>query len=251
LMIGALIMAVTGNGAAQELKGGTVTYQQTTRYDFQFIFGEFDDPKANEWVASLPRQNQSVKFLHFTRERALFQQDPDEQEISSKLLQMALQKADYFKPPETLLLQVYSDFTKNEIIRQVEFMTRYFLISGLIEQKAWKLTGKMVKIQDYTCMGAEMRQEEKTITAYFTSEIPVSTGPAGYSGLPGLILAVEINGDTDFLATSVDLTPPEASVLTKPDKGREVNQEEFDKILEEKVKEWKETRRDFKGVKKK
>jgi GLPGLI family protein len=246
-MLFVLILAGTSSAAAQDIKGGTVIYQQTTRYDFQSVFGKFDNPEADEWVASLPRKNQSVKFLHFTQEKALFLQDPDEQEISNRILQEALQKADYFRPPQTLLLQVYSDFTTNEAVRQVEFMTRYFLISGPVKKWTWKLTQKMIKVQGYTCMAAELRQDQDIITAYFTPEIPVSTGPAEFSGLPGLILALEINGETAFLATSVDLTPPDAGVLAPPDKGRKMTQEEFNRVLEEKVKEWEKTRFEGKG----
>jgi GLPGLI family protein len=246
-MIVGLIIAVTGHGSAQEVEGGTITYQQTTRYDFLSIFGTFNDPYADEWVASLPRQNQSIKYLHFTQEKALFQQDPKQKEISSKKLQQALQKADYFRPPQTLLLQVYSDFTKNESIHQVEFMTRYFLISEPMEKKAWKLTNKMIKILDYVCMAAELKQGDDLITAFFTSQIPVPIGPADYYGLPGLILAVEINGETAFVATSIDLIPPEEDVLIEPVKGKKVTDEEFNCIVEKKMKEWKVTQFEGKG----
>jgi GLPGLI family protein len=241
-MIIILLTTVTGNALSQDFKGGTVTYQQTTRYDFLSIFGTFNEPYADDWVASLPNENQSVKILHFTMEKALFQQDPGQIEIASPKLQQGLQKADYFRPPETLLLQVYSDFNQNEAVRQIEFMTRYFLISGPMEKRAWKLTNNMVKILDYACMGAEMKWGDDIITAYFTSEIPVSTGPAEYSGLPGLITAVEINGETVFMAISVDLTPPKDDALSEPDTGKKVTQAEFDEIIAEKVKEWEETR---------
>lgn len=242
-VIALMLITAAGNLAAQDFKGGTVTYQQTTRYDFESIFGKFENPEYNHWVASLPRQNQSVKLLHFTQEKALFRQDPSGIENSNKPLQQGLQKASYFQPPKTLLLQVYSDFTQNEAIRQVEFMTRYFLIPGPIEKKAWKLTSKRLKIQDYVCTAAEMTQGEDQITAWFTSEIPVSVGPADYSGLPGLIMALEINGETAFLATSIDLTPPEEGVMFKPENGRKVTQEEFDNIMEEKTQEWRDTRK--------
>lgn len=90
-------------------------------------------------------------------------------------------------------------------------------------------------------MAAQLKRDDQTITAWFTSEIPFSTGPDEFFGLPGLILAVEINGETAFLATSIDLTPPEEGVLSKPDKGKKVTQEEFNKIIEDKIKEFKET----------
>ena len=87
-----------------------------------------------------------------------------------------------------------------------------------------------------------MERGDDIVTAYFTSEIPVSIGPADFSGLPGLIMAVEINGETVFMATSVDLTPPKDDALSEPDSGKKVTQAEFDEIVAEKEKEWKETR---------
>jgi len=146
------------------------------------------------------------------------------------------------RPPRPKLQKVYYDLGKNEKIEQVEFMTRNFLISGPIKRKAWKLTNKKTKILDHTCMGAELKKGEDTILAYFTSEIPVSLGPDEFTGLSGLILAIEKNGETVFLATSIDLRPPANESLSEPKDGRKVTQEEFDDILKDKVKEYEETK---------
>ena len=120
-------------------------------------------------------------------------------------------------------------------------MTRSFLISGEIGNKAWKLTDNKIKVLDYICPGAELKEGDNTITAWFTSEIPIPTGPDEFYGLPGLILVVEINGETAFMATSIDLTSPGEGVIARPDKGKKVTQEEFDRIVAEKVKEYEET----------
>lgn len=130
---------------------------------------------------------------------------------------------------------MYYDFGKEEMIRQVSFMTRDFQISGPTEKKAWKLTNKMTKVQGYTCMSAELKTGDDTFNAWFTPEIPISTGPGIFYGLPGLILVVEKNGETAFMATSIDLILPTEDVLSKPDRGKKVTQEKFDEIVEEKA----------------
>lgn len=240
--IALLLIIAAGSLAAQGFEGGVVKYQQTAKYNFETIFAPYmDNPKAKEWIASLPTESKHAKVLYFTKENALYEEDPTEKEALSRELQGALARAEYFRPPNPELKRVYYDFGKNEITRQVEFMTRDFLVESEIKSKAWKLTNKKIKVLDYVCMGAELKKGDLTITAWFTSEIPISAGPDEFFGLPGLILVVEVNGETAFIATSIDLTPPEEGVLSKPDRGKKVTQEEFDKIVEQKIKEFTET----------
>ncbi|MFC1620452.1 GLPGLI family protein [Candidatus Neomarinimicrobiota bacterium] len=236
----AVLLVVTAeNLAAQDIMGGTVKYQQTERYDFDSVFGDFDDPRVTEWAASLPKESQRVKVLYFSGNEALYEEDTAEQKPVSRKLQWAMARADYMKPPSTELQKVYYDFRDNEKIEQVEFMTRDFLIFEKLERKAWRLTNKSTRILNYMCLGADLEMGDQSITAWFTSEIPISTGPDKFYGLPGLILAVEVDGETAFLATSIDLTPPAGGVLVKPDEGRKVTRKKLQRIMEEKIKEYK------------
>ena len=62
--------------------------------------------------------------------------------------------------------------------------------------------------------------------------------PSGYGGLPGLILAVEMNdGNRRLEAIGIDLKPLENKVLKKPARGKKVTHEEFENIVAEKMKE--------------
>jgi GLPGLI family protein len=93
----------------------------------------------------------------------------------------------------------------------------------------------------YTCQNAVLENEKQKTIAWFTPDIPVSTGPGEYTGLPGLFLEVDINnGQNVFTAQTIDLTPPSKKQITKPKEGKKVNQEEFDIIKAEKIKEWEE-----------
>jgi len=93
-------------------------------------------------------------------------------------------------------------------------MGRTFIISDELETKPWKLTSKTTKILDYTCMGAELELGGKSILA------------------------------TAFLATSVELTPPAKEAVADLSDGKRVTQTQFDKIVDEKTKEYKETEYD-------
>ena len=83
-----------------------------------------------------------------------------------------------------------------------------------------------------------MNLEGDTVTAWFAPELSVPAGPAEYYGLPGVVLAVERLGETVFLATSIDLTPPQAELLRIPETGKKTSPEAFEQIVEEKVEEY-------------
>jgi len=225
---------------AQNITGGTVTYQAITRYDFQTLFAPFAQ-EYPDWVNSIPTESEGQVTLAFTQNAALYDTRPDEQVLPKKLRD-AQAKAAFMQGPSTELKKLYLDLDKNELVRQVEFMGRLFLVSDTMAPKPWKLINKMTKILDYTCMGAEMQQDGTSVLAYFTSEIPVPAGPDEYFGLPGLVLAVEVDGATAFLAQSVELTPAAEDAVAKPEDGKKVTQLEFERIVAEKTKEYQETK---------
>ena len=102
----------------------------------------------------------------------------------------------------------------------------------------WKLTGNQKAIQGYNCMEAELVGSKRKTIAWFTPMIPVSTGPDGYVGLPGLILAIDIeDGKTTYTAQTINLKEIDSSLIEKPKEGKKVTSKEFRKIMDEKIKE--------------
>ncbi|MFC1725414.1 GLPGLI family protein [candidate division KSB1 bacterium] len=243
-LAGLMLIFAAGDVSAQSIKGGIVKYRQTKKYNFDKIFDPKGDaqPRIKEFLAQLPKESNQTKVLYFTSEVSLYEKDNTVEEAApNPRLQRALMGAAMRKPPEAETEKVYNDLSNKERTKQVEFMTRYFLVTGPIENQPWKLINKRVKVLRFNCMGAELKKGDNTVTAWYTPEIPVFIGPDEFSGLPGLILAVEIHGEFAFIAESVDLAPPEEEVFSKPGEGKKVTQEEFDKTVAEKVKEWKET----------
>ena len=81
--------------------------------------------------------------------------------------------------------------------------------------------------------------EDVIVTAWYSMDIPVSHGPGDYWGLPGLILEIN-DGTTQILCTRIVMNPKEKSAIAEPTKGKVVTQEEYDVVLEEKLKEMRE-----------
>jgi GLPGLI family protein len=233
----------------EEITGGTVQYEQFTKYDLS-VFG--NNPKVKEWLAGMPRGDKSAKILYFNPNYSLYEEDISVNNIPlDAKMQVMKEKMAYVQPPKPELKRVFINLDKNIKTEQVELMTRFFLIENEIESQAWKPGINQRKIQGYICMDATMKRGEETITAWFTPKIPISFGPDNYRGLPGLILAVDINGENVILATSVDLTPPPDDSISRPKDGKKIKQEAFDKIVAEKIDEFAKAQKSKSAVKRK
>lgn len=81
--------------------------------------------------------------------------------------------------------------------------------------------------------------KEITITAWYTMDIPVSQGPEGYWGLPGLILEVN-DGKTIILCSKIVLNPKERVEIKAPKNGKEISQKEYDDTVIKKMEEFRE-----------
>jgi GLPGLI family protein len=224
---------------AQDHLAGTITYQQVLRYSFENIEKAHGED-TQDWIAALPKEGITVQVLNFNSKKALFEEDESEKEATPPGLQRALMYESSLKPASPVVQKVHYDFDKNQRLEQLEYMTRFFLVQSEIEAVAWKLGSEKKKVLEYTCMNATVTLDDQEIVAWFSPEIPVSLGPSYFGGLPGLILAVERNGETAYVATSVKLSPPAEESIVKPNKGSKVTQEEFEAIQKEKEKERKE-----------
>jgi len=233
-LLAILLMAVTINSTAQVPFGGTVVYTRTTTYSIN----PTGNPEWDAYARTLPTEGRFEKTLYFTSDASLYDEAALEKEEVSIPQQKAIFFATYGKPPKPSLKSLYIDFQEESRTALLEFMTREFLVESPLENRGWKLDLTRKKIGEYVCMKATMNLEGDTVTAWFAPELPVPAGPAEYYGLPGIVLAVERLGETVLMATSIDLTPPSAELLVKPDAGKKTSPEAFERIVEEKVAEF-------------
>ena len=67
-----------------------------------------------------------------------------------------------------------------------------------------------------------------------------------YQGLPGLILELH-DGKLTIICSKIVLNPEDKMTIEEPSKGKKVNQESYDTIMEKKAKEMMERFRPAKG----
>lgn len=151
----------------------------------------------------------------------------------------------------------YINTSENLYLKESDVMGKPFLIKDELEMRDWELTSETKKIGEYTAQkaiyqrisesksfsfGADVEENASTkmdttiIEAWYTPEIPVSQGPNGYWGLPGLILELS-DGNMSYLCTKVTLNPKDKVKIKKPSKGKVVTQEELTEIRDEQMEE--------------
>ena len=154
--------------------------------------------------------------------------------------------------------KLYKNVSDQVTVNETEFMGRFFLLTDSISDQKWKMSGETKKIGKYTCYKATYEKEVKEqtfsfgswnnegnqnknvgktrkveVVAWFTPEIPISTGPSWYGGLPGLIL--EISDDkTSVLCTKIVMNPTEKSKIKRPKKGKVIATSDFLVLQDEK-----------------
>jgi len=226
-----LIMAgflLNGNLIAQEAKTtGIIDFTETRKLELK-IEGD-----GSQFASSLPDKITSAKQLVFTPESTLYRKK-EADEIMNEMMETGNQTMKIvIEEPANIL---YTDLSEKACTEQKEFMTRKFLVEGPAEVFAWKLTGEQEIMLGYSCQKAVAESDSSEISAWFTSEIPMPGGPAGFGGLPGMILRVEAeNGDRVISASAVSIEGIPQDEMKKPRKGKKVTDEEFRAIVAERA----------------
>lgn len=210
---------------------GKVYYDEKMKLEIQV------DDTNPQMFEGMPKEHTIKKVLYFTSDASLYESDKSnnaEQKMEQQDDSGARIVIDMQVPDD----KMYTDLKSRQKVEQRDFMSRKFLIESDISKIQWKLTGKQKKILNYPCQEAVLQDTSKKLTVWFTSAIPVSTGPSGFANLPGLILEAEMdNGRFNVVANKVELAEIDKSILVKPKGGKKVTKEEFNKIVDEKRKE--------------
>jgi GLPGLI family protein len=120
---------------------------------------------------------------------------------------------------------------------QANVMGKPFLITDTLKKINWKLTGDSKQIGKMACQKATATVGKYEVEAWFALEIPVSSGPANYWGLPGLIIELKEKGGKTFTFKEFKDEEPSNAQLAMPTEGKKVSQKEYDEILAQKTKE--------------
>ena len=172
----------------------------------------------------------------------------------------------------------YKNVKTNSQIQNQEFYGKQFLVKDSLQPIDWKLGSETKQIGKYACFkatasiptndlawydfswdrlrnttekkvdstgGVEVEVETLVnmteVEAWYSPQIPVGHGPLEYWGLPGLILEVSA-GNTTMLCSKIVINPKEQIGIEAPDKGKVVTKNEYQGIISEKMKEFRNNR---------
>lgn len=153
---------------------------------------------------------------------------------------------------------IYYNKEENRNYIQKNFMGKDFLIKDTLKNQKWKIVMEQKVIKGYPCMKAVKEDSLFRVEVWFTSKIPVSSGPKGLYGLPGLILEAkfikkgeekekkgkkgsimqEYAMDIVITAEIIEIKEISKKAVKAPNKGKVLNsEEEYIKLVTKKVKE--------------
>jgi len=212
---------------------GTINYISTQKIEMK---GE--GPQGVNLSDMIPSSMSSDMTLIFDKSKSLYkdgeaEEEPTEITSDDGSFQITLMTDD----TEHAL---YTDHSTKDELEQEGFMGKQFLISSKLPTYKWKIASEKIKYLDYECIKATLVTEEgKVIVAWFTPAIPAQVGPDSYGQLPGAILMLSVDeGKLEIKATKVTLG--DIDPIEKPTAGKKVTKEEYDIIVEEKLKEMKQ-----------
>ena len=139
---------------------------------------------------------------------------------------------------------IYFDYASDKQVEQRDFIGKLFIIESPIEKPEWKIMPEQKSILGYACQKATYtNKDEQVVEAWFAPAIPASIGPAIYQSLPGAVLMVNVDdGLRLYQALSVELDG-EKPMVEAPTKGKQISKEDYDKMVEERVREMGGTNR--------
>ncbi len=200
------------------------------------MHAELPDNENSEMIKKMIPEFQTMKnVLLFTETESLYKSANAEEEIIEEgntniRIEMNSDES-----------QVYTNLETGIITQQTDLMGKMFLIKDTLRQSEWKILDEQKSFAGLLCQKATLTTDQDTVNAWFTAQVPISAGPSGFTGLPGLIVHVSMNhGNFQITATDIDKRVIGKKEIKEPTKGKAISQEDFNALQMKKMKEMEE-----------
>jgi GLPGLI family protein len=248
IAIAAYALLCAGQVFAQS-KEGKVTYERVVQVQLRYAGN-------NEEMDRQVPQTRTDKFeLIFGNNQSLWKAAEEDADDNDNINNGGMQIHMVIAGSDDVL---YDNFDTHKSVELRELFDKKFIVDDSLRSLKWKMSEETKTILNHLCRKAiavnyskrttmnidngkvERKEIDDTsnITAWFTTDFPVSAGPAEYQGqLPGLILAMDINsGRQVFKAIAID-EKPDLAAIKAPQGKKHYTPEEFrkerDKMMDE------------------
>ncbi|HNP21623.1 MAG TPA: GLPGLI family protein [Panacibacter sp.] len=129
---------------------------------------------------------------------------------------------------------IYRNYNNAKHTEQTELEEKSYIIDDTIKQLSWKLSEVTKTVLGHSCKKAIMRTERGSdVVAWYAEDIASPAGPETFGGLPGAVLAMDINNG-EMIYTAVEIKPgPASKDLKEPVKGTHITRADFRKKMDD------------------
>lgn len=217
--------------AAQQLiLQGRILYERKENMHRQF------DDEGGVWIQEMkkrmPRYRTDQFTLTFNRHKSAYVLTAEEENAvaANQFWRVAWNNA------------VLMDLQQQKMISEKAVYDEHFHVEDSIPVYKWKLTGEYREVAGKLCRKATtIIMDSLYVIAFYTDEIPVSSGPESITGLPGMILGMVVPRlHMTYFATRIDTQPvDEKDFIMKPlRKATQTNRKGMFTYINEAVKTW-------------
>lgn len=211
------------------------SFAQVTKVEYEF-YKNMGIPSTENWMLAF---NESASYFYRTKDKQrstnsnenksalsvedLYQTNRQNKLNEGTVIKHTIQlKAHYF---------YHLDFNQNLLRFQGSVVEDLYMVNEELPKMNWILQDEYKDIEKYKCQKAITNFRGRNYSAWFTYEIPVTTGPWKFNGLPGLILQVnddlgKVNIRAQLVTTYPTLNLPEEVSFIKP-QGKDITLREF------------------------
>lgn len=238
---------------AQDFQG-VATYKTHRKLDIKLDSTQMNSDMQKQIYAMMKKQFEKTYLLSFNKNESNYKEKVNLESPQSGSAQIIMIGGDGSTG------ELYKNRKENRFTNQNDMFGKLFLIKDQLQNHEWKLESETKNIGNYTCYkatktiirdkiedrfnsdGDKQKNEKKEntetifVTAWYTTQIPVSFGPREYDGLPGLILEIN-DGSETLICSKIVLNPKKEIHVNEPQKGKVVTQEKHDEIMLVKMKE--------------
>lgn len=220
---------------AQDKSQGVITFKRKTNFRQMMMKQKSISQEEKDRMALMKSDTWDEKYtLFFNKNESLYIASDEEDEAN---------KYGYsWRKPE---LKFHRDFKNEHQTDAIEMIGKTYLIDDSLQKPVWKIKTQIKSIEGYICMKAITMDtiKKQTIVAWFTDAIPAMAGPERLSGLPGMILELDLNdGDVIISADKIEFKPVLEQTKLPKVKGKKITEAGFQSMIAKKIKELEESK---------
>ncbi len=220
------IILISSVNCFSQKNEGIATYRAKTSYAFDNIEKVNEKEVLNKIFEDSGKES-SINFkLFFKNEKSVF--------FAEKALKRESKKVDFVSIKAKILGKIFVNLKTKEVVQHKEKFGEVFNIKSNLNNNEWILTKENIKIGNYTCYKAILKNKnnkKNETVAWYTPELAYRVGPLGYCGLPGLVIVLK---DDIFIYTlkeiAFNIPKQDEKIVNKPKIGKEVSVKEYDSI---------------------